>query len=106
MRPLDLVFAKIPLAMTSPKFSTLLSVALAAVPAMAQDSSVLDGLISTLEASNLNLSTTLAAISVSLNTTPEGTALINNISNGDPFFFFAPNDRACELAPLAVFRRY
>ena len=92
--------------MTSPKFSTLFGLVLAAAPAMAQDSSVLDGLIETLEASNLNLSTTLAAISVSLNTTPEGTALLNNVSNGDPFFLFAPNDHACELAPLAIFRRH
>ncbi|KAH9836808.1 FAS1 domain-containing protein [Rhodofomes roseus] len=76
----------------------LLSLALlaAANSVVAQNSTFLDGLMSTLEHAGC---TSLTQLASSLNSTSQGQYLLKTISNGDPYVLFAPNDTAVSNAP-------
>ena len=73
----------------------LVGLVLVAAPAMGQNTSFLEGLVTALQATNLNISATLA-IALSLNATSQGAAVISDMASGAPYLVFAPTNQACE----------
>lgn len=68
----------------------------AANAVVAQNTTFLAGLMSTLENAGC---TSLTQLASSLNGTSQGQYLLKTISNGDPYVLFAPNDTAVSNAP-------
>ena len=71
----------------------LLALLAAASVAVAQNTTFLDGLLSTLSDAGASSLTQLVG---QLNGTSQGQYLLSAISNGDPYVVFAPNDTAGE----------
>lgn len=72
--------------------SLALFAALAPTLAVAQDASALASLVSALQNAGL---TQLVQVASTLNGTEIGQQVLSNLTSGNPFVIFAPNDAAC-----------
>ena len=75
------------------KLSALSTLVLTPALALAQDATFLTGLISALQSADL---TQLITVAATINGTSVGQGLLSNISDGNAFTIFAPNNDACE----------
>ena len=73
--------------------SAAVTLALATVLARAQNTTYLDGLVSALESAGL---TELITVAATVNGTSAGQSLLNNLTSGNAYTIFAPNNDACE----------
>ena len=66
---------------------------LASPAVLAQNLTLLEGLLQTFTGSGLNR---LATVVTGLNSSDAGQSILTQLSNGSPFLLFAPSDEACE----------
>ncbi|GJE96804.1 fasciclin domain-containing protein [Phanerochaete sordida] len=78
------------------RHAALLSLALAPSVALAQNSTILAGLVGALSAAGL---TQLINVATTINSTSVGQSILANITSGSPFLLFAPNNDAWSKAP-------
>lgn len=81
------------------KAATSLSLLGLATAATAQNTSAVAGLVGALTSAGL---TQLVSIASTLNSTSAGQQLLQNITSGDPYLIFAPNNNAWQTAPSNV----